>query len=102
MLGGEKLALDRLRGRYLARMNETPDAGAFRLIATENLTQPQAFREVAKSVVNADTMTDFMAAYRKRYPDTAGTARPVRSSGDNRQSGLDPRDVGQRMPANNG
>jgi tetratricopeptide (TPR) repeat protein len=102
VLGGEKLALDRLRGRYLARMNETPDAGAFRLIATENLTQPQAFREVAKSVVNADTMTDFMAAYRKRYPDTAGTARPVRSSGDNRQSGLDPRDVGQRMPANNG
>lgn len=102
VLGGEKLQLDRLRGRYLARMNETPDAGAFRLIATDNLTQPQAFREVAKSVVNADTMTDFMAAYRKRYPDTAGTARPVRSSGDNRQSGVDPRDVGQRMPANNG
>ncbi len=102
VLGGEKLALDRLRGRYLARMNETPDAAAFRLIATDNLTQPQAFREVAKSVVNADTMTDFMAAYRKRYPDTAGTARPVRSSGDNRQSGIDPRDVGQRMPANNG
>lgn len=90
VLGEEKLALDRLRGRYLAKMARTEDAGAFTLITNDKMTKPQAFRDVARSVVNADTMTDFMAAYRKRYPDSAGTARPVRSAGDGRQSTLEP------------
>lgn len=89
-LGEEKLAMDRLRGRYLAKMAKTEDAGAFSLITNDSLTKPQAFRDVARSVVNADTMTDFMAAYRKRYPDSAGSARPVRSAGSGRQSALDP------------
>lgn len=100
VLGGEKLSLDRLRGRYATKMNQTPDAGAFRLIVTDNLTQPQAFREAARAVVSADTMTEFMSAYRKRYPETGGAARPVRSSGDNRQSGLDRRDANQPLPGN--
>ncbi|WP_284177359.1 hypothetical protein [Rhabdaerophilum sp. SD176] len=99
VLGDEKLSLDRLRGRYLAKMSQTEDAGAFRLIATDNLTRPQAFRDVARAVVSADTMVEFMASYRKRYPETAGSARPVRSAGDGRQSVLDRREpAAQPLP----
>jgi tetratricopeptide (TPR) repeat protein len=99
VLGDEKLSLDRLRGRYLAKMSQTEDAGAFRLIATDNLTRPQAFRDVARAVVSADTMVEFMASYRKRYPETAGSARPVRSAGDGRQSVLDRREpTAQPLP----
>lgn len=89
VLGEEKLALDRLRGRYLAKMAKSEDAGAFSLITNDKITRPQAFRDVARSVVNADTMTEFMASYRKRYPESGGAARPVRSAGAGRQSALE-------------
>jgi len=89
-LGDEKLSLDRLRGRYMAPMMRTEDGGSFNLVTNDKFTRPQDFREVARAIVNADTMTEFMAAYRKRYPESAGQARPVRSATDNRQSALPP------------
>lgn len=98
VLGEERLSLDRLRSRYLTKMAKTDDAGAFSLITNDKITRPQAFRDAARSVVNADTMTDFMAAYRKRYPETGGQARPVRSAGENRQSAVERRD--QPLPGN--
>lgn len=89
VLGDEKLSLDRLRGRYLTPMSKTEDGGAFNLVTNDKFTRPQAFRDVARSIVNADTMTEFMSAYRKRYPESAGQARPVRSAGDGKQSNAD-------------
>jgi hypothetical protein len=89
VLGDEKLSLDRLRGRYLAPMSKTEDGASFALVTNDKFNRPQAFREVARTIVNADTMTEFMAAYRKRYPESAGQARPVRSAGDARQSATD-------------
>lgn len=89
-LGDEKLSLDRLRGRYMAAMNRTEDGASFSLVTNDKFTRPQDFREVARTIVNADTMTEFMAAYRKRYPESAGQARPVRSAGDNKQSSAEP------------
>ena len=86
VLGEEKLSLDRLRGKFLTKMAKTEDSGAFNLITLDNFSKPQAFRDVARTVVNADTMVDFLASYRKRYPETGGNARPVRSAGDNKQS----------------
>lgn len=88
VLGEEKLSLDRLRGKFLAKMAKSDDAGAFNLITVDNFAKPQAFRDVARTVVNADTMTDFIASYRKRYPESAGQARPVRSAGDGKQSAI--------------
>lgn len=85
-LGDEKLALDRLRGRYLPAMSKTEDAAAFNLVTNDKFARPQDFRDVARAIVNADTLTEFMAAYRKRYPESGGAARPVRSAGDGRQS----------------
>lgn len=89
VLGDEKLSLDRLRSKFLTKMARSEDAGTFNLITVENFSNPQAFRDIARSVVNADTMTEFLASYRRRYPETAGVARPVRSAGDAaRQSAL--------------
>lgn len=85
-LGDEKLSLDRLRARYLPAMGKTEDAASFNLVTNDKLARPQDFRDVARAIVNADTLTEFMAAYRKRYPETGGAARPVRSAGDARQS----------------
>lgn len=98
VLGEEKMALDRLRGRYLAKMAKTEDAGAFSLITNDKITRPQAFRDVARSVVNADTMTEFMSSYRKRYPETGGNARPVRSAGEPKQSALGQQDTAPTQP----
>lgn len=98
VLGEEKMALDRLRGRYLAKMAKTEDAGAFSLITNDKITRPQAFRDVARSVVNADTMTEFMSSYRKRYPETGGNARPVRSAGEPKQSALGQQDTAPNQP----
>jgi tetratricopeptide (TPR) repeat protein len=89
VLGDEKLSLDRLRGRYLAPMSKTEDGASFGLVTNDKFSRPQAFRDVARTIVNADTMTEFMSAYRKRYPESAGLARPVRSAGDGKQSSAD-------------
>jgi hypothetical protein len=100
VLGDEKLSLDRLRGRYMAKMTKTEDAGSFSLITNDKITRPQAFRDAARSVVNADTMVEFLSAYRKRYPETGGAARPARSAGDGRQSALEPPSAAQGVPGN--
>ncbi|MGL5448040.1 MAG: hypothetical protein ACRDBL_12090, partial [Rhabdaerophilum sp.] len=91
VLAEEALSLDRLRSKFMAKMAKSDDAGAFNLIALENYSNPRGFREAARNIVNADTLTEFLAAYRKRYPETAGEARPARSA-EQRQSavGQDP------------
>ncbi len=88
VLAEEALSLDRLRSKYMPKMAKSTDAGAFNMIALENYSNPRGFREVARQVVNADTLTEFLASYRKRYPETSGEMRPVRSAGDQRQSAL--------------
>ncbi len=88
VLAEEALSLDRLRSKYMPKMAKSTDAGAFNMIALENYSNPRGFRDVARQVVNADTLTEFLASYRKRYPETSGEMRPVRSAGDQRQSAL--------------
>jgi len=88
VLAEEALSLDRLRSKYMPKMAKSDDAGAFNMIALENYSNPRGFRDVARQVVNADTLTEFLASYRKRYPETAGEQRPIRSAGDQRQSAL--------------
>lgn len=90
VLAEERLSIDRLRSKFQAKIARTEDAGAFNLITVENFSKPQAFREVARAVVNADTMTEFLSSYRKRYPESGGMSRPVRSATDPRQSAVNP------------
>ena len=75
ILAADRIGLDRLRGKYLARMAGTPDEATFRLITIDHLSRPDAFRDVARSAVSAQTLGDFLEAYRKRFPAAGGAAK---------------------------
>jgi hypothetical protein len=40
------------------------------------VSSTRAFRDMARRVTSADTLADFLAEYRKRYPDAAAAAPP--------------------------
>lgn len=77
-LAGDRLGLDRFRTKFLAKMSDSPDAETFRLVTLDSLSRPDAFRETARTVVSAQTLGDFLDAYRKRYPDAAGGRREAK------------------------
>jgi hypothetical protein len=56
-------------------MADSADARTFALLTQPNGAGSQAFREIARSVTSADTLADFLAEYRKRYPDAAVAER---------------------------
>ncbi|CAN1552139.1 hypothetical protein MCEMSEM23_02231 [Rhabdaerophilaceae bacterium] len=95
VLAEERLALDRLRSRYATKMAKSDDSGTFNLITLDSFTNPNGFREAARSIVNADTLTEFLTSYRARYPETSGESRPARSAGDQRQSAASDRANGR-------
>jgi tetratricopeptide (TPR) repeat protein len=74
-LGDEPLALDRLRTKFAAKMADSADARTFGFLTRPNVAATQAFREIARGVTSADTLADFLAEYRKRYPEAAVAAR---------------------------
>jgi hypothetical protein len=74
-LGDEKLALDRLRGKFAAKMADSADARTFAFLTRPNIANTRSFREIARSVTSADTLADFLTEYRKRYPDAAAAER---------------------------
>ena len=74
-LGEERLALDRLRAKFAARMADSADAGTFAFLTRPNIANTRPFRELARSITSADTLADFLAEYRKRYPEAAAADR---------------------------
>jgi hypothetical protein len=74
-LGDERLALDRLRAKFAAKMADSADARTFAFLTRPNIANTRPFREIARSVTSADTLADFLAEYRKRYPDAATAER---------------------------
>jgi hypothetical protein len=79
-LAGDVMALDRLRAKFSAKMAESSDARTFDFLTQPNVSSTRAFRDMARRVTSADTLADFLAAYRKRYPEAAAAA-PPRSTG---------------------
>jgi tetratricopeptide (TPR) repeat protein len=75
-LGDEPIGLDRLRAKFIAQMTDSEDARIFALVTTPGVASTDAFRDIAKRVTSADTLFDFLEAYRERYPDAAISARP--------------------------
>jgi tetratricopeptide (TPR) repeat protein len=75
-LGEEPLALDRLRGKFAAKMADSADARTFALVSQPNATAARSFRDIARSVTGADTLSEFLGEYRKRYPEAAAAERP--------------------------
>lgn len=79
-LGEEVLSLDRLSSKFVAQMADSEDARVFALVTTPGVASTDAFREIARRVTSADTLADFLEAYRARYPDAAVSARPPRGA----------------------
>jgi hypothetical protein len=74
-LAGEKLALDRLRAKFATKMADSADARTFAFLMRPDSAGTRAFRDIARTVTSADTLTDFLDEYRKRYPDAAASER---------------------------
>jgi hypothetical protein len=65
---GNAAALQRLRTRYAAKMNESPDARAFSVVTGTNEQQGVAFQDLAKSIAAVDTLQGLMNDLRKQAP----------------------------------
>jgi hypothetical protein len=77
-LADELLALDRLRSKFAAKMADSEDANAFAFLTTPNAVRTRQFKDIARSIASADTLSEFFTEYRKRYPDSAVKPRTKR------------------------
>ncbi len=78
VMSNEALSLDRLRGKFAAKMAESSDARTFAFVTGASRAKPADIREMARAAAGSDTLGDFMKAYRERYPNysTAVRQRP--------------------------
>ncbi|AWN45660.1 hypothetical protein DK419_04420 [Methylobacterium terrae] len=75
-LAEDSLSLDRLRTKYTPKMADSPDARTFGLVAAPNAAGTAAFRSLVRQATSAETLTEFLRAYRARYPESAAPERP--------------------------
>jgi tetratricopeptide (TPR) repeat protein len=75
-LAEDTLSLDRLRTKYTPKMAESPDARTFGLVAAPNASGTAALRSLVRQATSAETLTEFLRAYRARYPESAAPERP--------------------------
>ncbi len=73
-LGEDRLGLDRLRGKYAAKMAESPDRRAFEVVTSPSTASSADFREVARAIAATDTLDGFLRDMRARYPETGSFA----------------------------
>lgn len=79
-LAGESLSLDRLRLRFGAKMAAGEDARTFAFLTMPGAERGKAAAALAPGMTSAASLGDFLAAYRRRYPQAAAAARPERAS----------------------
>ncbi len=70
-LAGEKLGLERLKAKFAGPMAQGPDARTFALLTADGATRSPGFRTIAARATKAETLSAFLAEYRKRYPEAA-------------------------------
>jgi hypothetical protein len=70
-LAAEKLGLERLKAKFSGPMAQGPDARTFALLTADGATRAPGFRSIASKATKAETLSAFLAEYRKRYPDAA-------------------------------
>jgi tetratricopeptide (TPR) repeat protein len=95
VMANEALSLDRLRAKFAAPMAQTPDARVFAFVTGANRARSGDVRELARTVAGSDTLMEFMAEYRKRYPDYASTLRSRQRPAEGAQA---PGQQGQPQP----
>lgn len=90
VMADEALALDRLRGKFAAKMAQSADARTFAFVTGASRSKASDIREMARAAAGADTVSDFLKAYRERYPAYSPVLRrpaqpgapPVPAAGD--------------------
>jgi tetratricopeptide (TPR) repeat protein len=82
VLADDRIALDRLRQKFAPKMARSADARAFALVTSDHRNRPAEFRDIARTTVAEDTLTEFLNVYRKRYPDAAGAPRNPNAAAD--------------------
>jgi hypothetical protein len=82
VLGDDRIALDRLRQKFMPKMADSVDARPFALVSGESRTRAKEFRDIARAVVADDTLSEFLNVYRQRYPDIAGNPRNPKAAED--------------------
>lgn len=75
VMADEALSLDRLRSKFATKMAQSADARTFAFVTGANRSKAADIREMARAAAAADTLSDFMKAYRERYPAYAAPAR---------------------------
>lgn len=66
-LTGDRLALDRIRGRFMKSFESRPDAAAFRFLTAPTARQAAFDSEYALSMKGGNTIDSFLTFYRQRY-----------------------------------
>ena len=74
-LAGEAIGLERLKAKFSEAMAASPDARTFALLTGADPTRAPGFRAIAARATKAETLSAFLAEYRKRYPDAAAPDR---------------------------
>lgn len=75
VMGSENLSLDRLRSKFAPKMARGADARTFAFITGADRTRASDIREMARATANSDTLSDFLKAYRERYPAYSAAMR---------------------------
>lgn len=68
-LANDQLSLDRLRGKFGAKMIGSPNAHTFDVVTQPIQSQGAEFRDVAREIASIDTMRQFLQEYRAQYLD---------------------------------
>jgi hypothetical protein len=74
-LADENLSLERLRAKFSAKMADSADAKSFMIVISPGTARPNEYRDLARTIASADTLSEFLAEYRTRYPDTPSKPR---------------------------
>jgi hypothetical protein len=72
-LANDQLQLDRLRGKFMAKMADSPNAHTFDVVTRPIQSQGSEFRSIAKEIASVDTMRRFLEEYRAQYLDPKAT-----------------------------
>lgn len=75
VMSNEALSLDRLRGKFAATMAQSSDARTFAFVTGASRAKAADIREMARAAAGSDTLTDFLSAYRERYPNYSAAVR---------------------------
>lgn len=67
VLADDKIGLDRLRGRFEAKMTGTPDESAFKVVTRPINRNSIAFRNLAKEIAGIDTLEMFLRKFKDTF-----------------------------------